>query len=484
MKRLSLRLSSLATALLLAGCASVSPDGLRSDVAKQMEGRLPAQAQLPAADAQSQQSAQTHIDAWLQQPLDADTAVRIALLNNPGLQLQLAQLGIADAQRVQAITLPNPSLTLGWFRNDREREIERKLGFGLVDLLTLPWRSRWQGWQLEQATLEAAQQTLLLAADTRRAWLNAVAAEQALAAHTRMHDAAALGGELARRMAAVGNFSKLDQARELAQQQQAAAQLLRAELAAQQARAQLAQRMGLWGPQLDFVLPQALPQLPKSASDLRSGDDAEATALRERLDLGALRRNLEVSTDRQGWAALGAVFGDIGASYSRNTSTERDSGHQDRTRGWELDVPLPLFDWGSAASAMARHQVQANAAQLRESAIRARSEARSSWRAYRTAWDLAHQQQTEVLPLAQLVQQETIYRYNGMLLSIWQLLAQARSTTQAVLTATEAQRDFWLAETDLQLALSGTSPQPAAASARASRNAAAPATPPTEPQGH
>ncbi|MEJ5129106.1 TolC family protein [Comamonas sp. MYb21] len=484
MKRLSLRLSSLASALLLAGCASVSPDGLRSDVAKQLEGRLPAQAQLPAADAPSQQSAQTHIDAWLQQPLDADTAVRIALLNNPGLQLQLAQLGIADAQRVQAITLPNPSLTLGWFRNGHEREIERKLGFGLVDLLTLPWRSRWQGWQMEQATLEAAQQTLLLAADTRRAWLNAVAAEQALAAHTRMHDAAALGGELARRMAAVGNFSKLDQARELAQQQQAAAQLLRAELAAQQARAQLAQRMGLWGPQLDFVLPQALPPLPKTASDLRSGDDAEATALRERLDLGALRRNLDVSTDRQGWAALGAVFGDIGATYSRDTSTERESGHQDRTRGWELDVPLPLFDWGSAASAMARHQVQANAAQLRESAIRARSEARSSWRSYRAAWDLAHQQQSEVLPLAQLVQQETIYRYNGMLLSIWQLLAQARSTTQAVLTATEAQRDFWLAETDLQLALSGTSPQPAAASVRAASNSAAPAAPATQPQGH
>lgn len=484
MKRLSLRLTTLSAALLLAGCASVSPDGLRSDVAQQLQGRLPAQAQLPPADAQAQQAAQAQIAQWLQQPIDADTAVRIALLNNPGLQVQLAQLGIADAQRVQAITLPNPSLTLGWFRNGHEREIERKLSFGLVDLLTLPWRSRWQGWQMEQATLGAAQQTLLLAADTRRAWLNAVAAEQARAANIRMHEAAALGGELARRMAAVGNFSKLDQARELAQQQQAAAQLARAELAAQLAREQLAQRMGLWGEQLDFVLPAALPPLPKAASDLRSSANAEATALRERLDLDALRRDLEVSTDRQGWATLGAVFGDIGATYSRSTSTERDTGHKDSTRGWELDVPLPLFDWGSAASGMARHQVQANAAQLRESAIRARSEARSSWRSYRTAWDLAHQQQTEVLPLAQLVQEETIYRYNGMFVSVWQLLAQARSTTQAVLTATEAQRDFWLAETDLQLALSGTSPQTAAASARAGRSTAAPATPPTEPQGH
>lgn len=56
------------------------------------------------------------------------------------------------------------------------------------------------------------------------------------------------------------------------------------------------------------------------------------------------------------------------------------------------------------------------------------------------------------------MQEETVYRYNGMFMSVWQLLAQARSTTQAVVTATEAQRDFWLAETDLRLALTGTSP--------------------------
>jgi hypothetical protein len=33
--------------------------------------------------------------------VDADTAVRIALLNNPGLEAQVAALGVQDAQRVQ-----------------------------------------------------------------------------------------------------------------------------------------------------------------------------------------------------------------------------------------------------------------------------------------------------------------------------------------------------------------------------------------------
>ncbi len=477
MKRTILRLSPLLAVLVLAGCASVSPDGLRSNVAQRTEGRLPQGAQLPSIDPKAQQEAQTQIAHWLEAPIDADTAVRIALLNNPGLQGQLAQLGIADAQRVQALTLPNPSFTFGRFRNSQEREIERQFSFGLVQLITLPWRSRWQGWQMEQATLTAAQQVLLLAADTRRSWLRAVAAEQALTASERMHEAAALGGELAARMAQVGNFSKMDQARELALQQQAAAQLARARLNAQLEREQLGRRMGLWGQQLAFQLPAQLPALPKSAGDLRSGEDAEATALRQRLDLVALRRDLDVSAGREGWAAIGSIFGDIGATYSNNTSTERDSGHSDKTRGWEFDVPLPLFDWGSAARGMAKNEVLRSAAQLRDNAIRARSEARSQWLAYRTAYDLAQQQQAEVLPLARLVQEETVYRYNGMFVSVWQLLAQARATTQAVVTATEAQRDFWLAETDLQLALTGTSPGTSPA-----LNTAAPAA--STEQGH
>jgi hypothetical protein len=70
---------------------------------------------------------------------------------------------------------------------------------------------------------------------------------------------------------------------------------------------------------------------------------------------------------------------------------------------------------------------------------------------------LAQQQRTEVLPTAQLLQDEAVLRYNGMFISVWDLLAQARATTQAVATATEAERDFWLAEVDLQLAVLGAS---------------------------
>ncbi|WP_284466826.1 TolC family protein [Diaphorobacter nitroreducens] len=457
MRRPPLSLAALAAALVLAGCASVAPDGLRGDVQSHVQPRLPDGAQLPAPDAQSRSDAQAQITEWLRLPVDADTAVRVALLNSPALQARLANLAAQDAQRAQALTLFNPTLTLGRFTSGHEREIERQLGFSLVNVITLPWRTRWQGWQMEQATLAAAQDVLRLAADTRRAWLRAVAARQVLAARERMHEAAKAGGELARRMARVGNFSRLQQAREIAITQDAAAQLARARLNAALEREQLARLMGLWGAQADFTLPDALPALP-AADALRSGDDAEATALRERLDLRALRRDLDTTADRSGWAGVGSVFGDIGLSYSRNTATERASGHRETTRGWEVELPLPLFDWGGAATGRARAELQHSAAQLQDAAIRARSEARSHWLRYRTAWDLAHQQQAEALPLARFMQDEAVLRYNGMFISVWELLAEARRASQAVAAATEAQRDFWLAQTDLQLALTGTSP--------------------------
>lgn len=474
MRRPQHTLSLLAAALALAGCASVAPDGLRGDVQALAQGRLPDGAQLSAPGTQARADAQAQVDSWLQQPVDADTAVRVALLNNPALQARLAQLAAQDAERAQALTLFNPTLNLGRFANGHEREIEREIGFSLVQVLTLPWRTRWRGWQMEQATLAAAQDVLRLALDTRRAWLRAVAARQVLAAHERMHEAADAGSELARRMARVGNFSRLQQARELATAQEAAAQLARARLNAALEHERLARLMGLWGTRADFALPEQLPALP-AAEQLRGGDDAEATALRERLDLRALRRDLDTTAERSGWAGVGAVFGDVGLSYSRNTATDRATGHDEITRGWEIELPLPLFDWGGAASGRARAELQRGAAQLQDTALRARGEARTGWLRYRTAWDLARQQQAEVLPLARLMQDEAVLRYNGMFISVWDLLAEARKATQAVATATEAQRDFWLAEAELQFALTAASPgEPATLPAPAATPTAAP----------
>ncbi len=121
----------------------------------------------------------------LKEPVTAESAVRIALLNNPGMQGSLATLGVSDALRVQAGRLPNPHFSIGRFRMGDEVEIERLLSFNLIGLLTLPWKAQWQNQQHELAKLQAAQDVIRLAADTRKAWIMAVAAAAERELHAR-----------------------------------------------------------------------------------------------------------------------------------------------------------------------------------------------------------------------------------------------------------------------------------------------------------
>ncbi|HQZ07360.1 MAG TPA: TolC family protein, partial [Burkholderiaceae bacterium] len=210
-----LRLPLLAVAVaVLAGCASLSPDGNVSDVQALVAGKTGGVEAPLAAGKQPGANADAIVGQLLAAPLSAESAVRIALLNNPGLRGSLSTLGVSDALRVQAGTLPNPHFAIGRFRQGDEVEIERLLTFNLVGLLTLPWKYQWQNQQHELAKLQAAQDVIRLAASTRKAWISAVAAQQTALYMADVKDAAEAGGELARRMARVGNWSKLRQARE------------------------------------------------------------------------------------------------------------------------------------------------------------------------------------------------------------------------------------------------------------------------------
>ena len=134
---------STALALLtLAGCASLSPDGGLAEVQKLAQGKT---AGAPVLLSQDPQASNTAVAELLAQPLQAEAAVRIALLNNPRLQESLATLGVSDADRVQMGRLPNPHFAIGRFTEGDSREIERMLSFNVLGLLTLPWRAQWQG---------------------------------------------------------------------------------------------------------------------------------------------------------------------------------------------------------------------------------------------------------------------------------------------------------------------------------------------------
>jgi outer membrane protein TolC len=303
---------------------------------------------------------------------------------------------------------------------------------------------------------------LALAADTRRAWVQALAAEETLRYQRQVLQAADAGAELARRMEQVGNFSKLQRAREQLFHADAVLALARAEQARHATREQLTRLLGLWGAQTAFTLPERLPDLP---AELPERPDIERVALAQRLDVQAARLTAEQTARDLGLTQATRFVNVLELGVVRNSSNEAPP-----QRGWEVTLELPLFDFGNARVARAEavyRQALHHAAQV---AIEARSEVRQAYGAWRTAYDVARHHQDEIVPLRRQIADENLLRYNGMLIGVFELLADARLQIASVSAAIDARRDFWLAQADLDMALLG---KPALAPAAAA--AAAPA---------
>jgi outer membrane protein TolC len=449
----------LAGAAWLAGCASFTADGGFAPVQQTAKERLGKEVLWPRSDA-DRDSVDQRVAELLAAPLTVDAAVQVALLNNRGLRAGFQELGITDAERVQAARLPNPGFSVGRFTRGSEVELEWGLHFNLARLIALPLVGRMESRRFEQVQGRVAMSVLALAADTRKAWVHALAAEETVRYMRQVKQVADASTELARRMEQVGNFNKLQRAREQGFSADAALNLARAEQAQRATRERLIRLLGAWGEQTRFKLPERLPDLPKEALEL---PDIERVALAQRLDVQGARLDVAQTAKNLGLTRTTRFVNVLEVGYLRKRSNEVPT-----QRGWEVGFELPLFDWGDARVVRAEAVYLQALDRAAETAVNARSEVREAYGAYRAAHDIARHHLDEIVPLRQQIADENLLRYNGMLIGVFELLADARAQIASVNAAIEARRDFWLAQADLDMALIGRpalSPAPAAAMA-------------------
>lgn len=342
------RLGAPLVASMLAGCASLSTDGGFGPVESATQQRLGKEVRW-ARTAEDQARSDARVAELLAKPaLSMDDAVQLALFNNRGLQASFAQLGISDAELVQAGRLPNPGFSFGRLRRGDEVELERGVHLNLARLVALPWMKELESRRFAQTQGEVSLAALSLAADTRKAWVNAVAAEETVRYMRQVQQAAEASAELARRMAQVGNFNKLQQLREQSFYADAAQNLARAERASLSSREQLTRLLGLWGDQTRFKLPERLPDLPGEARDL---PDIERTAMAQRLEQRAATQRLmeEHKAPARGLgdavvqaeATLDRLFADRQATPERvNEATQRVASLRARLRAQPLTTRL------------------------------------------------------------------------------------------------------------------------------------------------
>ena len=461
-RALAQRAAAALAAGMLVGCASFSPDGSFGPVATSVKDRVGHDVAWARSEAE-QQRLDERVQALLGRPLQPDDAVQLALLSNRGLQARFESLALAEADRVQAGRLSNPGFSFGRSARGDEREIERSLHLNLARLIALPLIGELESRRVVQMQNDVALDALMLAADTRKAWVQAVGAIESVRYAQQVLQAAQASAELARRMEQAGNFNKLQRARQEVFQAEAAMNLARAEQRQRATRERLTRLMGLWGEQTRFTLPDRLPALPPDAKDL---PDIERTAMARRLDVQGARQAAEQTARNLGLTRSTRFVNVLELGLSRNGSNEAPT-----QRGWEVSVELPLFDGGGARLARAEALYRQALHRAAKTAVNARSEVREAYGAYRSAYDLARFQRDEVLPLAQQISEENLLRYNGMLIGVFELLADTRAQIATVNGAIQSLRDFWLAQADLDLALIG---RPTLAEAAGPTAAAAP----------
>ncbi|MBB5018462.1 outer membrane protein TolC [Chitinivorax tropicus] len=436
---------------LLSGCANVDLTTHLDQVDGQIKALSPAKLTL-ARTADEQAERARLAQALLQSPITQQDAVRLALINSPSLQALLAQNWADTTRAAQMSRLPNPVFGFERMVSVSELELGRSLAIGLLDLLMLPKRHQLAQQRIEQSRLQLVGHVIDQITMTHQAWVRAVAAQETLHYARQIHTSAEAGAELARRMQAAGNFNRLSRLREHAFYADAATRLARAQHQATASREALIRQLGLDDQQAELLqLPARLPSLPEQAMDTQT---ASAQASRQRLDVQLAKLTWEATASAQGVNTVSS-WTDIELEARRQTKMDRHDGKQEITRGYEVTVRLPIFDWGGLRRDGWRADTLAAANQLEATLRQAASSLREQYSAYRTAYDLARHYREEIIPLRKAISEENLLRYNGMLIGVFELLADAREQIDSVIGAIDAQQQFWLADAALQASLLG-----------------------------
>ena len=443
-------LAALLGALMLSGCASFSPDGGMSVVATVASETINKDV-VSIRTVDDAERARNTVQHLLRRALTVDTAVQIALLNNRGLQAAYNELALAEADLVEQSLPPNPTFAISRIAGNGAVEIERQIVGDILALATLPFRSEIARQRFQKAQLRAAEETLRLAAEVRRAYYRVVGANELVVLLTDAKSTAESPAQLALRLGQTGSLNKLDQAREQVFYAEVTADLAALRQDATSSRERLIRLLGLWDGDLGFRLPQKLPVLPGRPLSLpRIEVDAVAHRIDlqiARIELGLLAKSLKL-TEATRFVTLLDVAG-------IDKKTVDPEGPPFRERGFDIQFQIPIFDGGEVRVRQATETYNQAFNRLTEKAVDVRSEARDAFRVYRSCYDIASHYQREVLPLREIISDEMRLRFSSMQVDVFALLTEARQRIAALRAAIEAKRAFWLAQSELKTAVNG-----------------------------
>jgi outer membrane protein TolC len=334
------------------------------------------------------------VQAILARGVTQADAVRLALLNNPGVQARFEEIGAARADVVQAGLPRNPSLSVLFgfplFRGGPLGALAAQAMVSISDLAEVKDRTAKAQAELERDILTVGREAMSAAREARLAWLELA---YAVRARTLAGKVAEKASQLAAQSGRYRSFGLADDARVAALEAAAAKAALEVkglEAKAAVAKARLARVMGLPAGQ-EFALAGDVPDKPAPLPDRTAAVEY------------AVANNLDVQA--AAWAVRAAESGrelekvrwlkdfEVGAAYDYDIEGNR-------TMGPGASLKLPLFDQNQAQRARAAFMLRRAQRLLEEVRSQAGEEAQRALEDAGLARDTAEGLAAGVLPPA------------------------------------------------------------------------------------
>lgn len=448
--------------LATAGCGSVSKTAGHVEVDQLVAQRIGARTHWDQGSPDDQHVARW-IDESLRGGLTRERAVAIALLNNPALQEAYEELGVSQADLVQAGLLSNPSIGghVEFATSGGGREVQVSLVQNFLDLVVLPARKRIARAQFEAEVVRVAHQALETAAEVTKEVVATEAAARLVALRQTAVDATDAAAALAEKQLAAGNVSELREASEQVLHAEAVLDLVRDQTELLRHRERLDRLLGLWGARTDWTLAEELPPLapapaPSTPATTAAGppepslDALETQAINQRLDVDAARKQRLLLGQAVELARRSRFFGRVEVGVDAHQFPDGP-----RVFGPSLVLELPIFDQRQALIARLEAQERQAERHLTAVSVTTRSEVRLALAEVLAARRIAEQYRGVVLPLRDRIVEQAQLHYDGMLIGLYQFLQLKRDEIEAQAHAITAVRDYWIARADLDRAVGG-----------------------------
>jgi cobalt-zinc-cadmium efflux system outer membrane protein len=426
-------------------CIAAGLDQSFNDVSETVRARTGKRVQWNRGTTQDAE-AESYVRAQLKRPLTANAAVQIALLNNHELQATYEEIGLAQADLIEAGLLKNP--LFDFQRRWPGQALEADILGEFIDLLFLPLRKRVAAAQLEAVKLRVGAEIFKTAAEVRVAFYENQGNQQLSDLAGSVAQATAASAEAALQLHEAGNTRSLDLANEEALNVQAKVDFAKAQSAGIESREKLTRMLGLWGGETNWNISPRLPDPPKN--EIR-GSGLESRAIAQRLDLAALKQETLSEARRLGVARFEVISQgfELGGHFERENEGTASAGPS-------VVVPIPFFNFGQAAKARSEAKVRQSQQRHLALAVQIRSEVRSARDRMLLARQRVDYLQSTAMPIRARVVEESQLQYNAMQVSLFDLLRAKQDQVNAGREYVDALRDYWIARAELEKAVGGS----------------------------